>query len=152
MSAHLILIVVDNVPVGGFGEREHMRLQQAQLLPRVFVYVILRGWREGEIKLVLLLPLINKIARPLVVQFGGKVFLYGSQDACCECSFRLLLFRSFIVWLLSLWRTHSLTHTHTIRNFRKPKSSSRSLNEIFHPDSNKTNCQLMAGKIVALLG
>lgn len=127
-----------------------MRLQQAQLLPRVFVYVILRG-RVGEIELVLLLPLINKIARPLVVQFGGKVFLYGSQDACCECSFRLLLFRSFIVRLLSLWRTHSLTHTQFVI-FGSPKSSARFLNEIFHPDSNKTNCQLMAGKIVVLLG
>lgn len=114
LSAHLILIVVDNVPVGGFGEREHMRLQQAQLLPRVFVYVIL-GWRVGEIELVLLLPLINKIARPLVVQFDGKVFLYGSQDACCECSFRLLLFRSFIVRLLSFgyYLSGAPTHSHT---------------------------------------
>lgn len=38
---YLILAVVDDVPVGGFGQGEHVRLQHAQLLAVVFVDVIL---------------------------------------------------------------------------------------------------------------
>lgn len=52
-STHLVLVIVDDVPVSGFRQREHMRLQQAQLLSVVFVYMILR-MKESEIKLTFL--------------------------------------------------------------------------------------------------
>lgn len=40
-TTHLILAVVDDVPVGSLGQGEHVRLKHAQLLAVVFVDVIL---------------------------------------------------------------------------------------------------------------
>lgn len=40
-TTHLILAVVDDVPVGSFGQSKHMGLQHAQFLAVVFMNVIL---------------------------------------------------------------------------------------------------------------
>lgn len=67
INLHLVLIIVNNVSVGGFSECEHMRLQQAQFLSVVFVNMILEA-QLGEIKLSFV---IDKIKRPL--QLSGCV-------------------------------------------------------------------------------
>lgn len=77
-QSHLVLIVVDDVSVCCFSKREHMGLQQAQLLSVIFVDVILARMRiKGMINLICLINKTKRARARLLCNLTEKPF-YGS--------------------------------------------------------------------------